>query len=71
MKKLKEREADEKLLEERGWTERKGKKRCEDFFEAEFGLQHLFVAYPPRIFSIRKPHVLPTTYPKSGRGIKI
>lgn len=48
----KEGKADEKPLRDGvglGRKERKG----EDFFEAEFELQPLFVAYPPRLFSMQ------------------
>lgn len=66
-----EKKADEKPLEERDGAGRKKKKRCEHYFEAEFGLQHLFIACPLRIFSIHKPHVLPTVFPKGNRRMKI
>lgn len=66
-----EKKADEKPLEERDGAGRKKKKRCEPYFEAGFGLQHLFIACPPRIFSVHKPRVLPTVFPKGNRRMKI
>lgn len=63
-----ERKADEKLLEEKGGA---GRKRINVSPSLKLNVDKLFIAHPPRIFSIHKSHVLLIVFPKGNRKMKI
>ena len=62
------READEKLLEEKGGA---GRKTINVSPSMKLNVDKLFITCSPRIFSIHKPHVLLIVFPKCNRKMKI